>query len=372
MTGYAYIICAMLCTQNPGGGATPDGGAVAAVPSPPATSTPTPIAPATSIPVDGSLAPQPADRVIDFQSINPTEASGDGASGFAPDAYMQPVGSIPATSSPGQLTRGRFESDHAFDGFTTPLSNVIQSKDPRSLTELRFVYLGDYSRNSTPVIGGGTFQVYAMQVRLAVTERLQLFADKDGFAMVSPKGGKSIFGMANINVGAKYVFIRDVENQFLFSGAIQYEAPTGYPSIFEGHGNGMLAVYGIIGKQFWDNWHFVSTFGQNIALNNSNSGYFMTTAHLDRRFGKFVPFYEANWFYYNQSGTHLPGVGIEGGGLLNLGASKVMGLNYVTNAIGFNYEFSQHVIFGVAYEYQLTSRAMLSNNLINAQLIFRY
>ena len=101
---------------------------------------------------------------------------------------------------------------------------------------------------------------------------------------------------------AKFVLIRDVENQFLFSGAVQYEAPTGYSNIFQGHGDGQLAVYGIVGKQFWDNWHFVSTFGQNIALNNSNSGYFMLTGHIDRRFGKFVPFYEANWFYYNQSG----------------------------------------------------------------------
>ena len=172
--------------------------------------------------------------------------------------------------------------------------------------------------------------------------------------------------------GAKYVLIRDVENQFLFSGAVQYEAPTGYPKIFEGHGNGLLGVYGIIGKEFWDNWHFVSTFGQNIALNNSNSGYFMTTAHIDRRFGKFIPFYEANWFYYNQSGRNVPSAGFEGGGWINVGAGKVIGMNYVTNAVGFNYEFSQHLIFGIAYEYQLSTRTMLINNMINLQLIFRY
>ena len=64
--------------------------------------------------------------------------------------------------------------------------------------------------------------------------------------------------------------------------------------------------------------------------------------------------------------------GIEGGGWLNLGASKVMGLNYLTNAVGFNYEFSQHLIFGIAYEYQLTTRTMLMNNMLNMQLIFRY
>lgn len=318
------------------------------------------VAPATSVvpvavtPVGGPISPE------DVQDPSGTAPS------FAP-----PLGDAPPPNAIAQDTRGLFESDHAFDGFTTPLSNPIQSKDPRSLTEARFLFMGNWSRPSTPVIGGGAFQVYALQVRLAVTDRLQLFADKDGLVRLSPKGANSVFGMANIMAGAKYVFIRDVEDQFLFSGAVKYEAPTGYANIFEGHGNGLLGVYGINGKQFWDNWHFVSTFGQNIALNNSNSGYFMTTAHIDRRFGKFVPFYEANWFYYNQSGTHVPGLGIEGGGWINIGASKVMGLNYITNAVGFNYEFNQHLIFGIAYEYQLSTRMMLMNNMLNMQLIFR-
>ena len=36
------------------------------------------------------------------------------------------------------------------------------------------------------------------------------------------------------------------------------------------------------------------------------------------------------------------------------------------------YEFSQHLIFGIVYEYQLSTRTMLINNMINLQLIFRY
>ena len=95
-------------------------------------------------------------------------------------------------------------------------------------------------------------------------------SDKFGRVRVSPKGASSIFGLANTPL-AKFVLIRDVENQFLSSGTVQYEAPMGYSNIFRGHGDGQLAVYGIVGKQFLDNWHFVSTFGQNIALNNSNS-----------------------------------------------------------------------------------------------------
>ncbi len=361
MNASIYFLGAMHCAQVPAAPSVSPYGAPASIPSLPAASAPVPVAPADT------AAPVTATPVSNFIAPEDVQDNSGIALNFAP-----PVGYAPPPDPILETTRGLFESDHAFDGFTTPLSNPVQSKDPRSLTEARFLFMGNWSRPSTPVIGGGAFQVYALQLRLAVTDRLQLFADKDGLVRFSPKGASSVFALANIMAGAKYVLIRDVENQFLFSGVVQYEASTGYHNIFEGHGDGLLGVYGVPGKEFWDNWHFVSTFGQNIALNNSNSGYFMVTAHIDRRFGKFVPFYEANWFYYNQSGRNVPGVGIEGGGWLNLGASKVMGLNYLTNAIGFNYEFSQHLIFGVAYEYQLTSRTMLMNKMLNAQLIFPY
>ena len=369
MNAYAFFMFAAFCGQTPTPAVTSD---AAPAPPVPGASAP-PATPAPVLPGPTAVPAAPLESAAMPMAPAPTALSGEAPTNYAPNAYATSPAMPPGIPSllDGQ-TRGMFQSDHAFDGFTTPLSNPVQSKDPRALTEVRFLYMGDYSRPSTPVIGGGTVQVYAMQLRLALTERLQLFADKDGLAMVSPKGARSRFGMANLAAGAKYVLIRDEENQFLFSGAVQYEAPTGYSNIFEGRGDGLLGVYGIIGKQFLDNWHFVSTFGQNTAMNKSNSSYFMTTAHIDRRFGKFVPFYEANWFYYNQSGNHLVGVGTEGGGWLNLGSSKVVGSNYVTNAVGFNYEFSQHVILGLAYEYQLTSRTMVMNNMLNAQLIFRY
>lgn len=276
------------------------------------------------------------------------------------------------TESPFAGARAAFQSDHAFDGFTGPFSNPVQTKDPRSLTEARLLFLQNWSRPHTPVVGGASIQVYALQLRLALTDRLQLFADKDGIVRLSPKPGSSVTGLANIAAGAKYVFYRDVENQTLASLAIQYEAPTGYANIFQNQGSGNLAAYVILGKEFGDGYHALVQFGQNAAMNRQNSGYFMTSAHLDKRFGKFTPFYEANWFYYNQSGTFLPTLGIEGGGLLGLGAGQIMGLNYITNAVGFKYDLTPHAELGVGYEFQLSNRAMLLNNMLSAQLILRY
>jgi len=267
--------------------------------------------------------------------------------------------------------RALFESDHAFDGFTGPMSNPVQFKDPRSLTEARFLFMSDYARPGTPVLGKGTAQVYALQLRVALTDRLQLFADKDGIVRISPSPGKSVTGLANLAAGLKYVWIRDVENQFLFSTVVQYEAPTGYSNIFQNQGSGTIAVYGILAKQFFENYHFLLQFGDNIAVQNQQSGYFLTAMHLDRRFGRFTPFYEANWFYYNQPGKFLP-LGIEGGGWINLGSHNIDGMNYVTNAFGAKFDVTKNIEAGLAYEFQVSNRVQLLNNMLHAQLIFRY
>ncbi|MFO0910521.1 MAG: transporter [Isosphaeraceae bacterium] len=224
------------------------------------------------------------------------------------------------------------------------------------------------------MLGSGGFQVYALQLRLALTERLQLFADKDGIVRVSPNPGKSVTGLANIAAGAKYVFIRDEENQFLFSGAVQYEAPTGYANIYQNQGSGLLGVYGIFAKEFADSWHLSGQFGQNIAMQNQQNGYFYTHLHVDRRFGNFVPFFEANWFYYNQSAKYLPAsVGMEGAGFLNLGTAGFTGNSIVTLAPGFKYDFGKHLELGVCYQFPVTDphKSLYGNQAI-AELIFRY
>lgn len=285
-------------------------------------------------------------------------------SGWSPLPFL-----LPGTDSP---RRNLFESDHDFDGFTGPFSNAVQAKDARSLTEARFVFLQNWSDSGTPVVGASSAQLYGLQLRVALTERLQLFADKDGIVRLSPQGSNSVTGLANLAAGVKYAFIRDVENQFLGAVVLQYEVPTGEANIFQGQGSGNLGAYVVFGKEFWENWHGLLQFGQNSAMNVQNSGYFMATAHVDRRFGKFTPFYEANWFYYNQSGTYLPTLNIEGGGLLNLGSGDVVGLNYVTNCVGFKYDLTRHAELGVGYEFQVSQPRMLFSNALGAQVILRY
>lgn len=317
-----------------------------------------PVAPPTPLSYSDMAAPTAPSPALPAPMLVPTLPAGE-APPLVPGVFAE--------------ARRPFESDHEFDGFVGPLSNPIQTKDPRSLTEARLLFLNNWGHRGTPVLGTGSFQVYALQLRVALTERLQLFADKDGIVRLSPQDGRSVTGLANIAAGFKYALIRDVENQFLATAVVQYEAPTGYANIYQNQGSGNLAAYLVLGKEFWDDWHALVQFGQNTRLHKSTGGYFLTSAHIDRRFGKFVPFYEANWIYYNQSGTFLPAsVGIEGGGLLMLGTAGVIGESLVTNAVGFKYNFNPHAELGVAYEFKISDPSMLLNDMLLAEFILRY
>jgi len=267
--------------------------------------------------------------------------------------------------------RRRFESDHAFDGFVQPFSNPIQFKDPRCMTEARGLFIAGWSDASIP-LGDTSAQIYALQARVALTERFEAFAAKDGIVRFSPGIGASQTGLANLAVGGKYAVYRNPDTQTIASAVVQYEAPTGYANIYQNFGSGLLATYFVIGQEFAGDTHAIVQFGQNTAMNRLNSGYFLTSAHIDRRFGRFVPFYEANWFYYNRNGQFLPSLGIEGGGLLNLGAGQVNGLSYVTNAVGFWYDLSSWQQLGIGYEFQVSRPVMLFENFAMCQYVLRY
>ena len=328
----------------------------------------------------GAEAPWAAGPAPRDEAARPAQLVGDPAPmGAAAAPAMIPSGTryVPNCEAPPVVwevdDRMPFQSDHAFDGFVAPITNPINAKDPRSLTEARVLFLSNWGRSSTPVLGAGNFQVYALQLRLALTDRLQFIADKDGIADVHPMGGANQTGLLNLAAGLKYALIRDVERKQLFSVTVQYEAPTGEANVFQNHGNGVIGLFGTYGKEFGDNNHLIVNFGQNQRISSDNSSYFFTSVHLDKRFGRFVPLWELNWYHYNQSGTFLPAaVGIEGDGLLNLGTAGVAGNDLVFMAVGAKYTLGKCSELGVAYEFPVSSRQDLLSNRLVAEWIIRY
>ncbi len=79
-------------------------------------------------------------------------------------------------------------SERCFDDFISPMINFVFFEDPRTLSEIRPIFV-HHSLPST--LAGGSVQLYAMQFRIALTDRLSLIAVKDGF-IVNNSHGRSI------------------------------------------------------------------------------------------------------------------------------------------------------------------------------------
>ena len=75
-------------------------------------------------------------------------------------------------------------SDHAFDDFISPMTNPVFFEDPRTLTEARFIFINHHVPDG---LGGGDVQLFALQLRAALTENLSFIATKDGY-IVSDNG----------------------------------------------------------------------------------------------------------------------------------------------------------------------------------------
>lgn len=280
--------------------------------------------------------------------------------------------------STGQLfsdgQRPAFLSDHCFDNFIGPVSNPVFSKDPRSLTEARALFIHNKIDPNHP-LGTGDFQAYALQLRLALTERLTLIADKDGYAVINPAGGGQLTGWLDLAAGLKYTFIRDVENQFLLTGGFMYEMPTGGGDVFQDHGDGIFSFFAVTGKEFNGTSHWLNTVGYTVPVDgDANSSFIYWSTHLDRQlWGWFYPLIEANWYHYVSSGDRgLPSALGEGDGLINLGTSGVSGNDLVTLAVGAKAKLTQNCELGGAWEFPVSPRHDLLNNRLTMELIVRY
>jgi hypothetical protein len=321
----------------------------------------------------GALALPAAAQAPPFPT--PPLASEDPSTMDGPNAWTSgpaPHHEEPPPTNDGM--RGCFESDGAFPGFVGPISNPYLSKDPRSLTELRLVFINNEIPTGHP-LQGGNFEVISLQARVALTERLTFIADKSGFAWIHPGGSPEEDGFLNVAAGLKYLLVRDVPSQFLWSVGAQFEPQTGEGRVFQNQGNGVLTAWTTMGKQFHDRWHLLGTAGYQFPLEgNDNSSFYYTSVHLDRRFFSWLyPLAELNWYHYNQGGNRgFPPEFGEGDGLLNLGTSGVGGNDLVTGAVGVKAAICCHLETGAVFEFPITGRKDLIDNRVTFEVILRY
>lgn len=198
---------------------------------------------------------------------------------------------------------------------------------------------------------GGNAKLYALQLRIALTDQIQFVAYKDGYTNMNTKNPATTQnGMNDIAAGIKYNFLQDWEHQFHAAVGVGYELSTGDDEIF--HDDDEVRVWGSVNKGF-GKLHLGGTFNyywvpdKNTYQGLGDSDHLSWHLHADYRVCKwFSPVLEMNGYHViNEEGQVVP---IQGVDLINIGGDRSDPV--VTTGIGAEVRPIESIGIRAAYE----------------------
>ena len=245
---------------------------------------------------------------------------------------------------------------HAEDKFSrmvSPVSNPVNFEDPRATTEIRPIYLW-HELDDKFITNGGSVQIYALQLRYAINDRLAVIANKDGYVVMKPNSVlNDEEGLGNVGGGVKYSLLKDEAAGTIATVGLTYEAPVGDHDVLQGRGDGSLRPFlsaGYAGEGF----NLIGATGVRARLDGRDSSFWDADLHIDVPLCKFHPGLEVNMVHVLAAGNRLP-IADEGADYFNFGASESKGETIVTGAAVARYQFTDSVSYGIAYQVPLTS-----------------
>ena len=135
--------------------------------------------------------------------------------------------------------------------------NFVFFEDPRTLTELRPIIVNHWVPGTigNNIPAGGTIELYALQFRVALTDRLSVIAVKDGFIVDQTGGGLDPLlddGWAAVTAGLKYNLFRNAATGTLGSVGLTYEIPIGSQRTLQDVGDGEFHLFFTGGQRYFD------------------------------------------------------------------------------------------------------------------------
>jgi hypothetical protein len=291
-----------------------------------------------------------------------------------------------------------FQCDRSgrFDGFEKPIVQPYLFEDPFVTTNAVPYFLWhDFPDQS--IFDGGSLYAAAVQLRVALTDRVAIIATKDGF--VWNRNNQDILsdsqGFMNLAAGVKVALWQDREAGRIVSGILRIEAPTGSSDQYQGHGSGMavpsLAAAFRTGPVRW-----IGDVGAQIPFNTheqSTSIFYHLYAGLDLT-PHAQPFVQLSGISWIDAGNgSLPinttnaGLGtvslstaqaalgtgsFEGADVANLGSRGVNGLDLLTAALGVHIPLTEHLTFTVAYERPFTEPKGIFKQRITTAMVLEF
>jgi hypothetical protein len=239
----------------------------------------------------------------------------------------------------------------AEDRFVHPVTSPYFAEDSFVTTDLRLWYLYHNFDNGS-LINGGDAQVFAAQVRIALTNQLQLVAYKDGYVDFD-SGLVDDSGWNDVAAGLKWNFLHDWENQLHMAVGVGYEFPVGSPGVFQNDQE--LRFWYSVNKGFGP-FHLGGTANYQLALGDDdqvplgNADQFSWHLHADYYINQYVsPVLEINGYHVVNRGEEVvPFSGID---VANFGG----GGDVISAAAGVEVRPIENVGVRAAYELPLTS-----------------
>jgi hypothetical protein len=265
-------------------------------------------------------------------------------------------------------------SDTAFPRFVGPVTNPWLAKDPRSLSEARLLGVYTLFPDRHPW-ENGLGQSYLLQVRAAINNRWSVFVDKSGYSIIDRgDGGSTTDGWNNLAFGTKYLFVRDVENQFLLAGGVQYEAPTGEARAFQRPSDGNITLFATAGQEVFCFGHILGNVGVRAPLSSEGSTLLYGQLHLDYGVTSWLyPLVEFNYYRVLSDGRGVQPSGLgQGDAWIDWSVPHTVGADLVTAAAGVKVKYSRIIEAGVAYEKSISGTNRLLDHRVVVELVVRY
>jgi len=280
--------------------------------------------------------------------------------------------------------RSWFMSDHAFDeGIISPVTSPFLFEDPRSLTEVRPLWVYTSIPKNSALLGGST-NFLGIQARVAFTENFSLVINKLGGMWFDPKNPNFAFasdgsGFAEFNIGPKWTFLRAEGLGMVAATGLTFQLPIGSGSAFQDTGTFSLDPYLSYGWNFgrttWGSFNYLTTTGYCVGVDDARSDYFHWHNHLSydvANLHRIYPLIETSWFKYTHRGNAQP-FSFEGKDLFNFGSNNAGLHSYFTIAAGARFKVNEHIQTGIAAEWNLTNNANAIDEFrLTFDLIFRY
>lgn len=231
--------------------------------------------------------------------------------------------------------------------FVHPVTSPYFHEDSFITSDVRawWVY---HSFPQSIALNGGDANVYAVQLRLAITEQLQFVAYKDGYVDLD-SGLLQDNGWNDLAAGLKYAFLQDYQNDVHAAVGVGYQFAVGDPSVLQNDQE--LRLWASVNKGF-DRFHLGATLnylihtGTEDALGSSDRLFWHV--HADYWVNQyFSPVVELNGYHTVNEGNNTP-LPFSGADIANLGG----GDDLVTLGLGFEVRpiEDQRLALRTAYE----------------------